>query len=252
MIAFGLESHASTMKKEAVVNGSLFRRRSFMEGERVDDFAPTSVLIEQPPGAVLPAHFHRENQFQVFVQGSGSIGKQPLAGCVVHYAGAYTGYGPIAAGPEGLSYFTLRAQYDFGAGFLPAARSAMLAGPKAHATSEAVARDAQGSHALLGDAQGPLYAEQLRLAAGEKTTLAECAWGQFVVVLEGTLTAAERKLEAPEQLFFANEALALEAGDAGCHLLVLRIPPLDEAYAKAQRPGDEAFTTVSLRPQSAS
>ena len=70
--------------------------------------SPTVALIEQPAGFEFMPHFHRQNQFQVFVGGSGSLGRHALAPVVVHYAGAYTGYGPLLAGPEGIQYFTLR------------------------------------------------------------------------------------------------------------------------------------------------
>lgn len=70
--------------------------------------SPTVALIEQPAGFEFMPHFHRHNQFQVFVGGSGSIGRHALAPVVVHCAGAYTDYGPRVAGPEGIQYFTLR------------------------------------------------------------------------------------------------------------------------------------------------
>src|SRR3546814_2657233 len=48
----------------------------------------------------------------------------------IHYAGAFTGYGPLIAGPEGLSYFTIRSIHEEGANILPHAASQMLKGPR--------------------------------------------------------------------------------------------------------------------------
>jgi hypothetical protein len=40
---------------------------------------------------------------------------------VVHYAGAFTGYGPLIAGPQGITYFTLRPVCE--SGFIPLAQA---------------------------------------------------------------------------------------------------------------------------------
>src|SRR3546814_5983656 len=48
----------------------------------------------------------------------------------IHYAGAFTGYGPLIAGPEGLSYFTIRSIHEEGANILPHSASQMLKGPR--------------------------------------------------------------------------------------------------------------------------
>ena len=93
--------------------------------------SPQSFRIEQEAGIVVQPHFHFVNQFQVVVAGSASIGRNDATPITVHYAGAHTGYGPVTAGPQGVTYFTLRAQSDgTGAQYLPAARARMQKGPK--------------------------------------------------------------------------------------------------------------------------
>ncbi len=101
--------------------------------------SPTVALIEQPVGFEFMPHFRRHNQFQVFVGGSGSIGRHALAPVVVHCAGAYTDYGPRVAGPGGIQYFTLRPVCE--SGFIPLAQrqQRMIASPKRHAQSAAIA-----------------------------------------------------------------------------------------------------------------
>ena len=39
------------------------------------ELSPTVYLVEQGPNISLRTHFHRNNQFQLFVRGEGSIGK---------------------------------------------------------------------------------------------------------------------------------------------------------------------------------
>ena len=58
---------------------------------------------------------HHINQFQVFVDGSGKVGRHAALPITVQYANGYTPYGPIEAGVTGVRYFTLRQQWDPGA-----------------------------------------------------------------------------------------------------------------------------------------
>src|SRR5262245_6237067 len=86
----------------------------------IKEHQPQAFLIEMSANEVIVPHFHEVDQFQVFVSGSGNVGRaaeahQPL---MVHYADHHTGYGPINAGPHGYSYFTLRAKSDPGATYL--------------------------------------------------------------------------------------------------------------------------------------
>ena len=58
--------------------GAVPERGIYVEGNEVNDNGlPQAFLVNQPPGAVTPAHFHEPNQFQVFVDGDGRIGAHP-------------------------------------------------------------------------------------------------------------------------------------------------------------------------------
>ena len=86
-----------------------------MEGNETNDNGlPQGFLVSQPPGSVTPPHFHETNQFQVFVGGSGRLGKRRADPVTVQFAGGHTPYGPIAAGDRGIQYFTLRQSWDPG------------------------------------------------------------------------------------------------------------------------------------------
>lgn len=81
--------------------------------------SPHAFLIEVPGNSETPAHFHRVPQYQVFVQGGGKLGRRHAVETVtIHYTDEFTGYGPIFAGDEGLSYFTLRNFFDPGAEYV--------------------------------------------------------------------------------------------------------------------------------------
>lgn len=69
---------------------------------------PLAFLVNGPPAYVIPAHFHEIDQYQIFVGGSATLGKHAVAPGSVHYADAYTPYGPIVATEDGFNYLTLR------------------------------------------------------------------------------------------------------------------------------------------------
>jgi hypothetical protein len=69
---------------------------------------PLAFLVNGPPAYVIPPHFHEIDQYQIFVGGSATLGKHAVTPGSVHYADAYTPYGPIAATEEGFNYLTLR------------------------------------------------------------------------------------------------------------------------------------------------
>ena len=109
--------------------GAAPKRGHYVAGNEVNDNGlPQGFLVDQPPGAVTPPHFHEPNQFQVFVGGKGRIGAFPAVPLTVQYANGHTPYGPIVAGPEGVEYFTLRQRWDPGAKYLPANRDKMQKG----------------------------------------------------------------------------------------------------------------------------
>jgi hypothetical protein len=147
-------SDTPSARVPVVVDGDTYYKTDWMDGrvglsvsgsnqaaqkgqERVA-LAPSVYLVEQSPGVSLRTHFHRNNQFQLIVQGNGWIGSHPVSSVTVHYAGAYSGYGPLLAGPQGLAYFTLRTVYETGSLTMKDHASAMRRGPKRQLTSQAV------------------------------------------------------------------------------------------------------------------
>ena len=81
----------------------------------------------------IPSHFHAVNQFQVVVEGEGTLGKRAVYPWTVHYTNGFTGYGPLCAGAAGMAFFTLRNRWDAGgARYFPAGQSFMQPAPKLH------------------------------------------------------------------------------------------------------------------------
>lgn len=223
-------------------DGFSFHRSEWMDGGKDPLCSPTVFLVEQPPDSVLASHFHTQNQFQVVMAGAGKLGAHEVRHGSVHYAGAYTGYGPVVAGPEGLSYFTIRAVHETGANFIDSAREKMVRGPKRHMQGPPF-------DALPADDLARLTEPRVtHLIAPQPDRLEACVWyvppgscieapapapsGQFQFVMSGSLRHADMWLTHWESRYVsANEpAGVLEAGPKGLHVLLLQMPAKAPEY----------------------
>lgn len=207
------------------------------------DFTPAAVrepqafVVEQSAGALVHPHFHYVDQFQVAIEGSGTLGRHALAPLTVHFAGAHTGYGPIRPGPGGLKYLTTRARADStGAQFLPAMRARMqdrarrnrFAGPApVSGTAALAARRAVALDTILEEADG-LGAWLLRLPPGASAALPDPAEGDGATlwVAAGALSLGGALRERWTALFVSPDEPAprAAASEAGAELLILRFP----------------------------
>lgn len=71
---------------------------------------PQALMVDMEPGEVVRPHFHGTAQFQLFPAGSGTLGRknEPIQSLMVQYKDRHTAYGPIVAGPNGLTFVSLR------------------------------------------------------------------------------------------------------------------------------------------------
>ena len=95
-------------REPVVVEGDTYYKTDWLDSGRDSAFAPTTFLVEQGPHVSLRTHFHRNDQFQLFLEGRGAMGRNPLMAVMVHFATGYSAYGPIVAGDSGLQWLTLR------------------------------------------------------------------------------------------------------------------------------------------------
>ena len=199
--------------------------------------SPQSFRVEQEAGIVVQPHFHFVDQFQVVVAGSASIGRILVTPIGVHYAGAHTGYGPITAGPEGVTYFTLRAQSDgTGAQYLPASRSRMQKVPKRYILAEPGAAFDDAGLAALGAAQRVTMLDEadgiaawvLRLPPHGTSLGPEPAngGGQSIFVTRGSLLHQGLALDLHACLYVSTDEapLPLLAGPDGLEIVFCQFP----------------------------
>lgn len=237
------ESARRTRRRLQITGMKPYHKSEWMESGRDLNSSPTVFLVEMDPDSVVSPHFHRNNQFQLFLSGYGSIGNRKLGPVTVHYAGAFTGYGPLVAGPEGMGYFTMRPVYEQGALLIPQNKDKMVRGPKRMLTSEPLpATDA----ACLKDLKQvetsdpiPLQSDKLaatitRLPGGHSFTgrSPEGSGGQFYVVLAGGMLHEGVEMLDWEHIFLTEDesAYTVTAGPNGLEVLCLQYPPRAEEY----------------------
>jgi len=195
------------------------------EAENPNDPRPQGFLVHQPAGAVTPPHFHEHAQFQVVVGGFARFGKHDAPPITVHYASGHTPYGPIAAGPDGVVYFTLRRAWDPGAKYMPASRDKLRPPPRrARVAGPFAAEDAKpGLEVLMEPEADGLAAWRITGEPGALLTPpAPQGDGQYHVVLDGSAGDMERNACA---FYGPGEAAPdYRAGPDGASVLILQFP----------------------------
>ncbi len=231
-----LEKARAERRHHVLPNGTGYWRNGLIASPPEDAIAPQAFLVEQDPGTVIEPHFHLENEFQVMVAGTGSLGRHAVEPVSVHYAGAHTGYGPITAGNHGLAYVTLRSRMDSSAHFLPGARDRMQRVPKRHLLGNPVrpleasglaARRVSEIVTILEPQDDGIAAWMLRLPGGRTASApVHPGGGRFLLVIGGVLELSGERLPRLATAFVSAEEPApqLRAGSEGLDLLVLQFP----------------------------
>jgi hypothetical protein len=199
----------------------------------VGEEVPQAYLVFQPPHSVTRPHFHQTNQFQIFVEGGGTVGKLRVDPLTVQYAGGNTPYGPIMAEAEGIRYFTLRQTWDSGAKYLPANRNLLVKGRQRQVVGvkeNKMTAETSGANTetLIEATADGLFAQNIVLTPKAKYSLPDTAegGGQYHVVVSGSLTRNGGTLP-PLSVEFApcdEGVVEIEAGPDGLELLLARFP----------------------------
>lgn len=232
-----VEGRARPRTLESGVPGKMFTyvRSDFLMPSGAG--GPQAFLVEMDqPGAAIPPHFHRVDEFQMVVRGGGTMGKHPIGVVCVHFAEAYTPYGPIVVGGDGLAFFTLRPAPDSGALYMPGARAQMIRKARRNiagsagldTASERAARAGATTTRLLDGYDDGLSAVLLRLGAGQRGTGPDPAdgGGQYYLVVAGDVRVEGKALPQWSCAWVAagERAPALEAGQEGAEVVIAQFP----------------------------
>jgi hypothetical protein len=197
---------------------------------------PQAYLVTQR-GYTLRPHFHPSDQFQVLFGAPGSVfGRRPIGDVVVHYADAFTPYGPLIGGDPPLRYFTLRRLPTGVTAHMPESRAAMVGRPgrSLHrdvplSSGAGTGPDAHGARrvTLLEDPADGLRAETVHAGAGEVVQVRDTGpGGQFLVPVAGSVETPTESypVESVGWRPPGRPAGRVTGGDGGLVLLVLTFP----------------------------
>jgi len=209
-------------------------------GARYGGEGPQAFLVEMSPNGTFPRLFHAIDQFQVFVAGNGSMGRNGLSPVTVHYVDHYTPYGPIDSGPLGLSFFTLRAKPTPGPVYQhnpeynellkPTKKRYLLAGNIPLSTQPVMQDRGEVSLENLEEVGGDdgLCSFLLRLGADMKTTGSDpkTTGSQYFLVLNGSAKFDEIIYPRWSTIYSAptDPPLEVYAGPQGLEALILNFP----------------------------
>lgn len=213
---------------------------------------PQAFLVQVlDAGGRIRPHFHDIDQFQVIVQGDGTIGKQPLQPVTAQYSDAYTPYGPIVARDQGISFFTLRQCASSGLFVMPGSKDKMpgRAGRNIAAQFPTGEIPANGNEVRtqLQQSEDGLKIIGIRLAAHKTTAPTPSdGGGQYYLVCGGALLHEGARLP-PQSLMYvdaAEDPPALQAGPEGAEVLILQFPK------PTARPGSDPSVLAARNPSS--
>lgn len=190
---------------------------------------------------VLDAHFHIVDQFQVFIEGTGTIGRDTAGPIVVHYADHHTGYGPLIASELGMTYLTLRPKTDAGLVFLrePKVREKLQPTKRRHRMSKPVVLSTEPvlrnrTEVIIEDAleaqadDEGIAVKVIRMGPGLAAQAPAVAnsGGEYLIVLNGSIEFEGAMLGKYSLIFVrANEEPpVLTAGPEGAEVMATRFP----------------------------
>lgn len=209
---------------------------------------PQLLLVEQPvPGSTVMPHYHSTDQFQIFLDGSGKLGRHDVRPISIHYTNRYTGYGPIVAGPSGVSYYVLRPEFDqlVTGQYLHVPelreklkrqpgrkRSIIVEGVRVKTADELAQLTEQSIERVIdcdSDKHDPgVFADVLSLPRGASYTAPDPknGGGQVILVLQGSMSSNGVSYGVRSAIAVTREedAVTVEAGEGGLQALVLQYP----------------------------
>lgn len=200
------------------------------------DGGPHGYLVRTPKNDAIKAHFHRVDQFQLFYGASGARYKATAlepGQLMVHYADAYSTYGPIHIGDNDMDYFTLRARLDRFTAYMPAGRDELVHTSRHRNIYKNLDAefdpDRPGTETIIEPDHDRLAAYRIRAGRGRAVSPPSSAGscGQYYCILNGAAQHNGQTL-GPRSLAWIgpdHAPLQLTAdADVGLDMLVFQFP----------------------------
>jgi len=223
-------------RKHTLSNGTTYWKSEYLQLENViQGEYPQCFLVEQAPNSTIRPHFHRVDQFQVIVKGEGKFGSQDVRPITVQYADGYKPYGPIIAEEKSLHYFTIRAETDYGANFMPEQRDILKKGKKnsylvknLDLIPNLLQQPQPVQTTLIPSLENGLAAYKLTLGSNQQQECppAKNTNGQYILIINGSAIFNHKKLGNLTSIFVhpSDNSFTLRSTIEGTEALVLNFP----------------------------
>ena len=203
---------------------------------------PQATMSDLTANETIVPHFHGVTMFQLFVAGHGTIGSrgQVLEPLTVQFKDHHTAYGPVTAGPQGLSFVALRMYtgnseptYLSKPGarekLEPSRRRNLTAGPVRFSVEPLMrSRIETVWETVFEETDDGMAAHLVRLGAGMTASGPDPkrAGGYYVFVGNGSLIHGDKELPLWSMVVVEpkEDKFELRAGPNGVEALVLQYP----------------------------
>jgi hypothetical protein len=208
---------------------------------------PQATMSEMAANEVIVSHFHCTTQFQLFVAGEGTLGKKadPIRPLMVQYKDPCSAYGPVVAGPQGLSFMALRIKTDDSAPVYidkPGYREKLRPTKRRNWVSDSLKlstepimkfRKEKSVEALYDQSKidDEMQAYLVRLGAGQSHEAPDPnkSAGYYVFVANGTMMQDDREMPLWSMVVVhpGESPYEIRAGEKGLEALILQYPKED-------------------------
>ncbi len=210
---------------------------------------PQALMTQMAANETILPHFHGVAQFQIFPSGAGVMAKTEVRPLMLQYKDHHSAYGPLIAGPHGLTFIALRNRIgDSAPVYLskPGYREKLKPSKRRNWISphielstrpvmqfrKEVAWEQVFHPEKTEKITDELSARLLRLGAGMSATGPDpgIGGGYYVFVANGSMQSNEETLPQWSMVYVEPDESALEikAGSIGLEALVMQFPKDDD------------------------
>ncbi len=207
---------------------------------------PQALMTQMGSNETILPHFHGVAQFQIFPSGAGMMGKTEVRPLMLQYKDHHSAYGPLIAGPHGLTFIALRNRIgDSAPVYLskPGYKEKLKPSKRRNWISPHIALSTRPVLQFRKEAawepvfepekiKDELSAQLLRLGSGMSAMGPDPAigGGYYVFVANGSMEVQDRTLPVSSLVFVepGEAAHEIKAGRVGLEALVMQFPKDDD------------------------
>jgi hypothetical protein len=206
---------------------------------------PQALMTQMAANETILPHFHGVAQFQIFPSGAGMMAKTEVRPLMLQYKDHHSAYGPLVAGPQGLTFIALRNRIGDSApvylskpGYkekLKPSKRRNWVSPHINLSTRPVLqfrKEVAWEPVFEQEIKDEMSAQLLRLGAGMSAMGPDpkLGGGYYVFVANGTMERHDQSLPEWSMVFVepGEDALEIQAGRVGLEALVMQFAKDDD------------------------